>query len=284
MRKTILPLSLVVSAFLLTGCPQPNKDPQHEALTVKGSDTMSDIGKGWAEAYMKAHPETSIQVTPGGSGVGIASLIDGTTQICQASRSMKDSEKEALKAKRMVDAVETPVALDALSIYVNKENPIKSLTIEQAGKIYRGEITNWKDVGGTPGNIILYGRDNSSGTYDYMKEHVLAKKDFSDKYQSLPGTGAVVNAVAQDKSGIGYGGIGFASDIKLLSIAKDEKTPPVEPTKENVLNRSYPIARELYWYTAGEPAGAVKALVDFVLSSEGQKIVEDKGFFTIQKQ
>jgi phosphate transport system substrate-binding protein len=283
MTKRMLPLLLVASVFLLTGCPAPN-GPQNETLTVKGSDTMSDIGKGWAEAYMKAHPEVSIQVTPGGSGVGIASLIDGTTQICQASRAMKDSEKEALKAKRMVDAVETPVALDALSIYVNKENPVKSMTIEQAGKIYRGEITNWKDVGGTPGNIILYGRDNSSGTYDYMKEHVLAKKDFSDKYQSLPGTGAVVNAVAQDKNGIGYGGIGFASDIKLLSIAKDDKTPPVDPTKENVLNRSYPIARELYWYTAGPPAGAVKALVDFVLSSEGQKIVEDKGFFTIQKQ
>jgi len=283
MTKRMLPLLLTVSVALLTGCPQPNAGPQHETLTVKGSDTMSDIGKGWAEAYMKAHPEVSIQVTPGGSGVGIAALIDGTTQICQASRAMKDSEKEALKAKRMVDAVETAVALDALSIYVNKDNPIKSLTIEQAGKIFRGEITNWKDVGGTAGNIILYGRDNSSGTYDYMKEHVLGKKDFSDKYQSLPGTGAVVNAVAQDKGGIGYGGIGFAADIKLLSVATDDKTPPVEPTRENVLNRSYPISRELYWYTAGQPTGAAKALIDFVLSSEGQKVVEEKGFFTVQK-
>ncbi len=284
MTKIMVPFLLAASVVLLTGCPRPNSDSQNETLTIKGSDTMSDIGKGWAEAFMKAHPNVSIQVTPGGSGVGIASLIDGTTQICQASRAMKGTEKEALKAKRMVDAVETAVALDALSIYVNKENPIRSLTIEQAGKIFRGEITNWKDVGGTAGNIILYGRDNSSGTYDYMKEHVLAKKDFSDKYQSLPGTGAVVNAVAQDKGGIGYGGIGFASDIKLLSIALDDKMPPVDPTKENVLNRSYPISRELYWYTAGQPTGAVKAFIDFVLSSEGQKIVEDKGFFTVRKR
>jgi len=198
MTKTLLTLTLAASVVLLTGCPQPadqNKDAskaQAETLTIKGSDTMSEIGKGWAEAYMKGHPEASIQVTGGGSGNGIAALIDGTTQICQASRAMKDSEKEALKTKRMAEAVETAVARDALSIYVNKENPIKALTIEQVGKIFRGEITNWKDVGGPAGNIVLYGRENSSGTYSYLKEHALGGKDFSDKYQALPGTGAVV--------------------------------------------------------------------------------------------
>src|SRR5689334_21327657 len=161
MTKKMLPLLLAAGVLLLTGCPQPNEtktsdsktaEAQHETVTVKGSDTMSEIGRGWAEAYMKSHPEVSIQVTPGGSGVGIAALIDGTTQICQASRKMKDAEKAGLKTKRMTDAVETPVAIDALSIYINKDNPIKSLTIEQAGKIFRGEITNWKDVGGTAAN------------------------------------------------------------------------------------------------------------------------------------
>jgi phosphate transport system substrate-binding protein len=288
MTKRLLPLSLAVSVLLLTGCPQPatektadNKQTQSETLTIKGSDTMGDLGKGWAEVYMKAHPEVSLQVTPAGSGVGIAALIDGTTQICQASRQMKDSEKQKLKEKRMVDAVETAVARDALAIYLNKENPVKALTVEQIGKIFRGEITNWKDVGGTPGNIVLYGRENSSGTYAYLKEHALGGKDFSDKYQALPGTGAVVNAVAKDKGGIGYGGIGFAQDIKTVNVSKDAKSMPIAPSKENVLNETYPISRYLYWYTAGPATGAVKGVLDFVLSPEGQKIVEDKGFYPL---
>jgi phosphate transport system substrate-binding protein len=230
---------------------------------------------------MQAHPDITIQVTGGGSGTGISALIDGTTDICQASRPIKDAEKESVKAKRNAEVVETPVALDALSIYVNKDNPINSLTIEQAGKIFLGEITNWKDVGGAPGNIVLYGRDNSSGTYVYFKEHILGGKDFPEKYQALSGTGAVVHAVAEDKGGIGYGGIGYASDLKTLNIAKDDKSMPIEPTMANVLDNTYPISRQLYWYTAGPPTGATKALVDWVLSADGQKIVAEKDFFPL---
>jgi phosphate transport system substrate-binding protein len=279
---------LVVSAFLLTGCPQPagssgsDGTPARETLTMKGSDTMVQVGQRWAELYMKAHPETTIQVTGGGSGNGIAALIDGTTQICQASRPMKDAEKEALKTKRMLDAVEIPVALDALAIYVHKDNPIKSLTLEQAGKIFRGEITNWKDVGGSAGNIVLYGRESSSGTYVYFKEHVLGNKDFPEKYQALPGTGAVVDAVAKDKAGVGYGGIGYATDLKTLSIAKDANSMPIEPSMANVHNNTYPISRQLFWYMAGTPTGAAKALQDWVLSPEGQKVVEDQGFYPLK--
>jgi len=289
MRRILAFTFVAISVLFLAGCPAPagsgagaGKDSaQQQSISLKGSDTMSELGRSWAQTYMKGHPEVSIQVTPGGSGVGIAALIDGTTQICQASRSMKDSEKESLKTKRNLEAVETAVALDALSIYVNKDNPITALTIEQAGKIFRGEITNWKDVGGAAGNIDLYGRDNSSGTYDFLKEHVLAKKDFSQKYQALPGTGAVVSAVAKDKAGIGYGGIGFAAEIKTLSIAKDAKSMPIEPSMANVLNKTYPISRQLFWYTAGAPEGAIKNLVDWVLSPEGQKIVSDTGFFPL---
>jgi phosphate transport system substrate-binding protein len=230
---------------------------------------------------MNAHPDVTIQVTGGGSGTGIAALIGGTTDICQASRPIKDSEKEELKTKRNLETVETPVALDALAIYVNKDNPITSLTLEQAGKIFKGEVTDWKDVGGKPGKIVLYGRDNSSGTYVYFKEHVLENKDFPPAYQALPGTGAVVDAVAKDKSAIAYGGIGYAKEIKTLKIAKDAASQPVDPSMANVLNNSYPISRQLYWYTAGAQ-GSTKALIDWVLSPDGQKIVSEQGFYPLK--
>ena len=278
MTKKLLNITLVLGVLLLTGCV--NTDQQ--TITIKGSDTMVQLGQRWAEVYMQQHPEVTIQVTAGGSGNGIAALIDGTTAICQASRPMKDSEKDSLKEKRNVEAVETPVALDAVAVYVNKENSIKALTLEQVGKIYLGKITDWKDVGGTPGNIVLYGRENSSGTYVYFKEHVLADKDFPAKYQALPGTGAVVDAVAKDKGGIGYGGIGYATDLKTIPIAKEPSGMPIDPNMANVLNGTYPISRELYWYTAGQPEGSAKAFQDWVLGPEGQKIVSENGFYPLK--
>jgi len=280
MTKTFTLLTLPLSVILLAGCPAPQSE--HQTVTIKGSDTLLQVGQRWAEVYMNAHPDVTIQVTGGGSGTGIAALIGGTTDICQASRAIKDSEKEELHTKRNLDTVETPVALDALAIYVNKDNPINSLTLEQAGKVFRGEVTDWKDVGGKPGKIVLYGRDNSSGTYVYFKEHVLENKDFPPAYQALPGTGAVVDAVAKDKAAIAYGGIGYAKDIKTLSIAKSAGMPPVEPSMANVLNNSYPISRQLFWYTAGAPQGAMKSLVDWVLSPEGQMIVKEQGFYPLK--
>jgi phosphate transport system substrate-binding protein len=277
MTKTFL--SLLLSVLLLIGCAPA----EHETITMKGSDTLLQVGQRWAELYMNAHPEVTIQVTGGGSGTGISSLIGGTTDICQASRPIKDEEKEKVKAQRNLEAVETPVALDALAIYVNKDNMVSSLTLDQAARIFRGEITDWKDVGGKPGNIVLYGRENSSGTYVYFQEHVLGTKDFAPQYQALPGTGAVVDAVAKDKGGVGYGGIGYAKDIKTLPIAK-EGGMPIEPNMANVLNGSYPISRQLYWYTAGEPKGSVKALVDWVLGPEGQKVVSEQGFYPLRGQ
>jgi phosphate transport system substrate-binding protein len=280
MTKTFTLLTLPLSVILLAGCPAPQSE--HQTVTIKGSDTLLQVGQRWAEVYMNAHPDVTIQVTGGGSGTGIAALIGGTTDICQASRPIKDSEKEELHTKRNLDTVETPVALDALAIYVNKDNPINSLTLEQAGKVFRGEVTDWKDVVGKPGKIVLYGRDNSSGTYVYFKEHVLENKDFPPAYQALPGTGAVVDAVAKDKAAIAYGGIGYAKDIKTLSIAKSAGMPPVEPSMANVLNNSYPISRQLFWYTAGAPQGAMKSLVDWVLSPEGQMIVKEQGFYPLK--
>jgi phosphate transport system substrate-binding protein len=286
-RRFLTTLLSLVIACLVTACarPEPGADSpagQNQTITVKGSDTMVLLGQRWAENYMKAHPNTTVQVTGGGSGTGIAALINGTTQICQSSRPMKAEEKESLKTQRNSETVEIPVALDALAVFVNESNPVKSLTMEQLSKIYLGEITNWSQVGGKAGNIVMYGRENSSGTYAYFKEHVLANKDFPANYQALPGTAAVINAVTKDSLGIGYGGIGYATGVKLIPIAKDANSPPVEPSEANVHDNSYPISRFLFWYVAGEPAGAVKEFTDWVLSPEGQKVISDVGYYPLK--
>ena len=282
--RSFLP-SFVAQITLLTSCAvQPDKQAaaEKQTITIKGSDTMVQLGQRWAETYMKDHPNVTIQVTAGGSGTGIAALINGMTQICQASRPMKAEEKASVKQQRNADAVETPVALDALAVYLNNQNPVAHLTIEQTGRIFRGETRNWKEVGGANAPIVLYGRENSSGTYVYFKEHVLANADFATAYQPLPGTGAVINAVKKDVSGIGYGGIGYATDVKTISIAKDATAQPVAPSMDNVYNNSYPLSRQLFWYTAGAPAGAIKDFVDWVLGPRGQKIVSEVGFYPLQ--
>jgi phosphate transport system substrate-binding protein len=266
--------------FLVLGCAAPQAERQ--AITVKGSDTMVLLGQRWAEVYMKAHPEVTIQVTGGGSGTGIAALINGTTQICQASRPMKAEEKNSVKEKRNADAIEIPVALDALAVYLNKDNPIEHLEMEQVARIFRGEITNWKGVGGKDAPILLYGRENNSGTYVFFKEHVLKNADYAEKYQALPGTAAVINAVQKDANGIGYGGIGYAKDVKTISIAKDAAASPVAPSMENVLNNTYPLSRQLFWYTAGTPSGGIKDFTEWVLGADGQKVVTEVGYYPLK--
>ncbi len=271
--------SLLVSLALLAGCSAP---AERQTITVKGSDTMVLLGQRWAEIYMKEHPDAVIQVTGGGSGTGIAALINGTTDICESSRPMSAEEKTKVQEQRQAVATEIPVALDALAVYLNKENPVQQLTMEQARKIFQAEITNWKDVGGPDATIVLYGRENNSGTYVYFKEHVLANGDFAEQYQPMAGTAAVINAVTKDTLGIGYGGIGYASDVKTISMAKDASSPAIEPKMENVLDNSYPLSRSLFWYTAGEPTGAIKEFVDWALSPEGQKVVTDVGYYPLR--
>ena len=240
------------------------------------------LGQRWAEVYMKEHPDAVIQVTGGGSGTGIAALINGTTDICESSRPMSEDEKTKVQDQRKAAATEIPVALDALAVYLNKENPVQQLTMEQAKKIFQAEITNWKDVGGPDASIVLYGRENNSGTYVYFKEYVLANGDFAEKYQPMAGTAAVINAVTKDPSGIGYGGIGYASEVKAISMSKDASSPAIEPNMENVLDNSYPLSRSLFWYTAGEPSGAIKQFADWVLSPEGQKVVTEVGYYPLR--
>jgi phosphate transport system substrate-binding protein len=290
-----LRFSLLISFAVLVACTRtetatpPSADgaaatvAEKSALTVKGSDTMVILGQRWAETYMKVHPGVTVQVTGGGSGTGIAALINGTTDICEASRPMKDKEKEDVQAKRGAPAVENKVALDALAIYVNVKSPLQEISIPALRKVYVGETKNWKDVGGPEHAIVLYGRENNSGTYGYFKEHVLENKDFATAVQTLAGTSAVVNAVKADPFGIGYGGIAYLEGIRALKVKKDDSTPAVAPSLETAQSGTYPISRFLYFYTAGEPTGLAKSFVDWVKSADGQKVIELVGYYPLPK-
>jgi phosphate transport system substrate-binding protein len=251
-------------------------------ITVKGSDTMVIMAQRWAEVYMNAHPDVSVQVTGGGSGTGISALINGTTDICDASRPMKSSEREQLKARFSSLGVEVKAAKDGLSVYLNEASPVGELTLDQIKGIYTGEITNWKDVGGPDAKIVVYGRENNSGTYVFFRDHVLKGKDYTSTMQSLPGTAAVVNAVAKDKSGIGFGGAAYAKGIKFVKVKKDAGSPGVAPSAETVKDGSYPLTRYLYMYLKSRPTGALKEYVDWILSPEGQAVVAQVGYFPVK--
>jgi phosphate transport system substrate-binding protein len=278
-NKCIGLILLTVLAVVLSGCGGPGE--QHRSVTVKGSDTMVILAQSWAENYMQEHPGLTVQVTGGGSGVGIAALINGGTDICEASRPMKDTEKQQTRKRHGKDVKEIPVALDGLAVYVSESNPIPSIAEPQLKAIYTGKITNWREVGGKDARIVAYGRDNSSGTYQFFKEHVLNNEDFAREVQTLPGTGAVVNAVSKDPASIGYGGIAYASGIRIVPVRRDEKSAAVQPSLDTVRRGEYALSRNLFFYTIGEPSGDVKAFIDWVLGPEGQKLCETVGYYPI---
>jgi len=257
---------------------------QRRNITVKGSDTLVILGQRWAEEYMKKNPGISIQVTGGGSGTGIAALINGTTDVAESSRPMKPKEMAEVKAKQGKDTLELPVAVDGLAVYVHESNPVNELTLAQIKAIYTGAVKNWKEVGGNDERIILYSRENNSGTYVYFKEHVLENADYFPTAQTLPGTAAVINATAKDRRGIGYGGIAYGKGIKHLRVKKDANSPAVEPSMENVLSAQYPVSRHLYWYLTGQPAGDLRAFAEWVVSKEGQKVVENVGYYPLNEK
>jgi len=252
------------------------------AITVKGSDTMVILAQRWAEKYMGKYPETTVQVTGGGSGVGISALINGTTDVCNASRPMKGSERDKLKQRYNSLGVEIKVAKDGLAVYVNEGNPVEQLSLDQLYAIYTGALTNWSEVGGPDAKIIVYGRENSSGTYVYFRDFVLKGKDYSPLMQSLPGTAAVVNAVAKDPMGIGYGGAAYGKGIKFVKVQKDTQSQGYTPTAEAVKAGNYPITRYLYLYTRSRPTGDLKQYIDWILSDEGQSVVVDVGYFPVR--
>jgi phosphate transport system substrate-binding protein len=253
-----------------------------KAITIKGSDTMVILGQRWAEAYMQKNPGAVIQVTGGGSGTGIAALINGTTDICQASRPMKPAERNKLKERYFTLGTEIAVAKDGLSVYVNQASAIEQLTVEQLRDIYSGKITNWKDVGGSDADIVLYGRENNSGTYVFFQDNVLKGEDFSPTVATLPGTASVVNAVSKDPKGIGYGGAAYAKGVKFCKVASVAGATAYAPSLETVQSGQYPLARNLFWYVRTKPEGDIKKMVDWVLSPAGQALVAEVGYFPVK--
>ncbi|GDY19101.1 phosphate-binding protein [Verrucomicrobiota bacterium] len=253
-------------------------------ITVKGSDTLVVLAQKWAEAYMAKSPTTKIQVTGGGTGTGFAALQNKSTDLCNASRKIKSAEQaNCIKAfgKR---PTEYKVCLDGLSVYVSADNPVKELTVAQVADIFSGKTKNWKQVGGLDAPITVYSRENSSGTYEFFKEHVLQGKDFAASAQTMPGTASVLQAVAKDKHGIGYGGAAYGAGAKHLAIKKDDTTAAIEPTEENVVKGLYPIWRYLFVYV--NPAldkGDIAKYLTWLRGDEGQKIVKDVGYFPLPK-
>ena len=279
-RRTLIRATAVLLALGLSACAGNRNAGQ--TITIKGSDTMVILGQRWAEQYMKSHPGVVIQVTGGGTGTGIAALVNGTTDICQASRPMKDEEKSQIAAKYGAPPYETTVARDGIAIYLHESNEVDALSMAQLRGIYTGAITSWKQVGGADAGIVLYGRENSSGTYEYFKEHVLEKADYASTVQTLPGTAAVVNAVSKDPRGIGYGGAAYAKGVKECAVKATDASAAVKPAAETVRDGTYPISRALYFYTRKPPEGSMKAFVDWVLSDEGQKIATEVGYYSVR--
>jgi phosphate transport system substrate-binding protein len=255
------------------------------SITVKGSDTLVILAQKWAEVYMGKHPDVKIQVTGGGTGTGFAALQNQTTDLCNASRKIKAKEIEACIKAFGKRPTEYKVAVDGLSVYVSADNPVKELSVSQLEAIFSGKIKNWKEIGGADAPITVYSRENSSGTYEFFKEHVLKGKDFVSSAQTMPGTAAVLQAVAKDKNGIGYGGAAYGAGAKHLAVKPDDTSAGVEPSEENVLSQKYPIWRYLFVYV--NPAldkGEIAAYLKWMRSDDGQKIVKDVGYFPLPPQ
>jgi phosphate transport system substrate-binding protein len=251
-------------------------------LKIKGSDTVLPLSQKEAETFMKKNTLAKITVTGGGSGVGIAAFVDGTTDIAMSSRKMKMGEKikmqDAGKAFK-----EVTIAYDALSVIVNPANKVSQLTREQLEGIFTGKITNWKEVGGDDEKIVAYSRESSSGTFEFFKEHILNNKNYGTAILMMPATGAVVQSVSQTKGAIGY--VGFAyldKNVKALKVSFDKGQSFNAPSVENAKNKSYPVVRPLFYYYLTKDEAKVKPFIDYILSAEGQKVVSDVGYITLK--
>ncbi|MFQ5504472.1 MAG: phosphate ABC transporter substrate-binding protein, partial [Planctomycetota bacterium] len=251
--------------------------------TIKGSDTMVHLVTGWAEAYMKAHPEAEISVTGGGSGTGIAAMINGTTGLCMASREVKSREEEQAKS-RGIRFHEITVARDGIAVVVNPQNAVSELTLDQLRQVFNGTLQSWSQIGGVEQAIQILSRESNSGTYVFFNEHVLQKDDYGPKVRLMPSNAAIVQSVGQDRWSIGYVGLGYAqgAPVKVIQVKPDPSSPAVQPSLATVRDRSYPIARPLYLYSNGEPSGLARAFADFALSAEGQGIVREIGYIPLR--
>lgn len=291
MRKrlfVILPIVVVV-ALIVTIIALTGRDGS--SISITGSNTITPLSSVWAEEFMKTHPEVSIAVSGPGSGAGIAALIDGTTDICQASRTIKQSEIDQAEAKG-VNPYEIQVASDGLSVVVHPSNNVSELTIAQLSAIYTNQITNWQEVGGNDVPIVALSRDTNSGTHVFFKEHVvqmlgLPTEDKTLEYGPevlfLPSTEEGISEVAQNPNAIFYPGLGYVTEeVKLVAIKRTASDPGILPSEETVLDGTYPIARPLLFYTDGEPTDIIKDFIDYCLSSEGQEKVAEVGYVPLQ--
>lgn len=253
------------------------------AQKIKGSDTVLPLSQKEAESYMKSNKSAKITVTGGGSGVGLAALVDNTTDIAMSSRKIKMDEKIKLQdAGRSYK--EITIAFDALSVIVNHGNKVDQLTREQLEGIFTGKIKNWKEVGGDDMQIVAYSRETSSGTYEFFKEHVMNKKNYATSVLNMPATGAIVQSVSQTKGAIGYIGLAYMDkDVKALKVSYNKGKTFIAPSMATAKDKTYPVVRPLYYYYLTTVEKAVKPFVDYILSAEGQKIVEQVGYVPLTK-
>lgn len=275
---------LFLSACSGGSASKNNGGGAQRAIQNKGSDTLVNLALAWAEVYRKVEPSVSIAVTGGGSGTGIAALINGTVDIANASRKMKDKEVMAAR-ENGIEPVEITVAIDALAVIVNPENPVNQLTIDQLSDIFTGKVTNWKDVGGNDAQIIILSRETNSGTHVYFLETVVRKGDkksediFAPQTLLMPSSVGITSELRRNPNAIGYDGLGYVTEHeKMIAVAKTADAPYVLPSVESGANGTYPIARGLYMYTAGEPQGVILEYLDWIRGDAGQQIVADLGF------
>ncbi len=286
-------LLFIALPAVILGCrkgPDRGGQADENVIRVEGSDTMVNVAQAWAEEYRKSHPSISIQVLGGGSGVGIASLIDGNCDLANTSRKMREIEIKRAQANRGADPKEIIVGYDALAIYVDKTNPLDTISMEQLAEIYGdgGTITKWSQLGVKDSpladtDIIRVSRQSSSGTYTYFREVILGdKRDFKLGSIDQSGSKDVVALISRTPSAIGYSGMGYHTpDVKMLKVSKTTGGTAIEPTVENARSEKYPITRPLQVYVIGEPAGAIKEYLDWVLGPEGQKVVLDLGYVPV---
>lgn len=293
MKRLLFPLLILIS-ILLGACGANTSDQSDSATTAaayienKGSDTIVNLALAWAEQYQTDHPEVRISVTGGGSGTGIAALVNGTVDLANASRKIKAEEIAEAQSKG-IEPVEHIIARDAIAVIVNPENPVNQLTLQQISDIYSGKITNWNEVGGEDRPIVRLSRETNSGTHVYFLETVLRlgekenKTLFSTNTLLLPSSEGIINEVRQNPNAIGYDGLGYVpEDLKMIAIAQKDGEAYVLPSAATVNDKTYAIARDLYMYTAGEPTGAIQAYLAWIVSTEAQEIVTELGFVPIK--
>jgi phosphate transport system substrate-binding protein len=289
--------SLILLIVFLAGCSSepeiqegstdnPASEPE-AYIQNTGSDTIVNLALAWAEQYQTLHPEVRVSVSGGGTGTGIAALINQTVDIANASRQIKEEEIEQANENN-VDPQEFIIAGDAIAVIVNPSNPVSELTLQQISDIYSGKINNWREIGGEDRPIVRVSRETNSGTHVYFLENVLRlgqkenKTLFATNTLLLPSSQGIVSEISDNPNAIGYDGLGYVTpDLKVIAVAKSAGEPYILPSVQTVNDGTYPIARDLFMYTAGEPTGAVKNYLDWIQSSEAQTIVSDLGFVPI---